>query len=129
MSYIKIWIHAVWGTKNREPVLKPLILQQVCSHIRSNAKEKEIYIDRINGYDEHIHILMLLKPVYSISKQMQLLKGESAHWANQIRLLRNDLQWADKFFAASVSENKIDAVRAYIDTANSPSKANVHRRV
>jgi putative transposase len=92
MSYIKIWIHAVWGAKNRGSVLKPLILQQVCSHIRSNAKEKEIYIDRINGYDEHIHVLMLLKPVYSISKQMQLLKGESAHWANHIRLLKNALQ-------------------------------------
>ena len=112
MSYIKIWIHAVWGTKGREPVLKPLILQQVCSHINSNAKEKGIYIDRINGYDEHIHVLMLLKSEYSISKQMQLLKGESAHWANEIHLLKNNLQWADKFFAASVSENKIESVRA-----------------
>ena len=78
MSYIKIWIHAVCGTKNREPVLKLPILQQVCSHINSNAKEKGIYLDRINGYDEHVHVLMLLKHDHSISKQMQLLKGESA---------------------------------------------------
>jgi putative transposase len=60
MSYIKIWIHAVWATKNREPVLKPEILKQICIHIHSNAKEKGIYIDRINGYYEHIHTLMLL---------------------------------------------------------------------
>ena len=114
MSYIKIWIHAVWGTKNREPILKPTILQQVCSHIVSNAKEKGIYIDTINGHDEHIHVLMLLKAENSISKQMQLLKGESAHWTNQTNLIKEGLGWADKYFAASVSENKIEIVRTYI---------------
>jgi len=80
MSYVKIWIHAVWGTKNRKPILKPPILQKVCSHIVSNSTEKGIYIDSINGHDEHLHVLMLLKAENSISKQMQLLKGESAHW-------------------------------------------------
>jgi REP element-mobilizing transposase RayT len=115
MSYVKIWIHAVWGTKNHEPVLKPPILEKICSHIGFNAKQKGIYIDRINGYDEHIHILMLLKSEYSISKQMQLIKGESAHWVNVSKLLKTKLEWADKFFAASVSESQIDSVRAYID--------------
>ena len=77
--------------------------------------EKNIFIDRINGYDEHIHTLMLLKHDLSISNQMQLLKGESAFWANKMGLLKGKLEWADKFFAASVSNDKIDAVRAYID--------------
>ncbi len=114
MSYIKIWIHAVWGTKNRERILNPTILQQVSSHIISNAKEKGIYVDTINGHDEHIHVLMLLKAENNISKQMQLLKGESAHWANQTGLIKDGLAWADKYFAASVSEDKIEFVRAYI---------------
>lgn len=114
MSYTKIWIHAVWSTKNRDRILKPPILKQVCSHIISNAKEKGIFIDTINGYDEHIHVLMLLKAENSISKQMQLLKGESAHWANKTGLIKEGLMWADKYFAASVSEDKIEIVRAYI---------------
>jgi putative transposase len=122
MSYIKIWIHAVWATKNREPVLKTEILKQICAHIHSNAKDKGIYIDRINGYDEHIHVLMLLKADNSISKQMQLLKGESAYWANQINLIKNNLEWADKFFAASVSDNKLDNIRAYIDNQQTHHK-------
>jgi putative transposase len=114
MSYIKIWIHAVWGTKNRQPVLKPSILQQVCIHILKNAKEKDIFIDRINGYDEHIHVLMLLKHDNSIAKQMQLLKGESAYWINKHHIIKGGLDWADKYSAASVSEDKLEIVRAYI---------------
>jgi len=115
MSYIKIWIHAVWGTKNRVPILKETVLKQVCLHIAANAKEKGIYIDRINGYDEHLHVLMLLKGDLSISKQMQLLKGESAFWANKQALIQTKLEWGDKYFAASVSEDKLEKVRAYID--------------
>ena len=115
MSHIKLWVHAVWGIKNRLPVLKSSILQKVCSHIAANAKEKGIYIDRINGYDEHLHVLMLLKHDLSISKQMQLLKGESAFWINREHLIKTKFEWADKYFAASVSEDKIEKVRTYID--------------
>ncbi len=46
---------------------------------------------------------------------MQLLKGESAFWANKNDVLKTKLEWADKFFAASVSEGKADVVRAYIN--------------
>lgn len=115
MSYVKIWIHAVWGTKHRTPVLQPPILAQLCRHIRENAKIKEIYIDRINGHCDHIHVLMLLKSEYDISKQIQLLKGESAFWANKTKLLRGNFEWADKYFAASVSESRLPFVRRYID--------------
>ena len=115
MSYIKIWIHAVWGTKHREPVLRPPILESVCSHILSNAREKQIYIDRINGHDDHIHVLMLLKYDLSISKQMQLLKGESAYWANRNDIVKGGLEWSAKYFAASVSNDKTDHVKKYID--------------
>lgn len=115
MSYVKIWIHAVWGTKHRQPVLQPPILAQLCAHIRENAKSKDICIDRINGHHDHIHVLMLLKSEYGISKQIQLLKGESAFWANKMKLVRGNFEWADKYFAASVSESRIRFVRRYID--------------
>jgi REP element-mobilizing transposase RayT len=115
MSYAKIWIHAVWGTKHRLPTLQPPILGQMCQHIRENAKLKGIYIDRINGYHDHVHVLMLLKSEYGISKQMQLLKGESAFWANKTKLINGNFEWADKYFAASVSEKSLRFVRQYIE--------------
>jgi REP element-mobilizing transposase RayT len=45
---------------------------------KTNAKLKEIYIDRINGYTDHLHCLMALNADMSISKAMNLIKGESA---------------------------------------------------
>lgn len=114
MSYVKIWIHAVWGTKKRIPFLKPPTLEKVCDHIRANAENKGIFIDSINGHDDHLHVLMLLKSEYSIAKQIQLLKGESAFWVNKNKIIDTKFEWADKYFASSVSDDKVERVRKYI---------------
>jgi REP element-mobilizing transposase RayT len=104
----------VWGTKNREPVLENAILESVCDHIKENAKLKSIFIECINGYSDHLHCLMLLNAETSISKQIQLIKGESSFWINKNKILRGRFEWADEYFASSVSEDKLDIARAYI---------------
>ena len=114
MAFVKIWIHAVWGTKNREPVLEKGILESVCDHIKENGKLKGIFIECVNGYSDHLHCLMLLNAGMSISKQMQLIKGESSFWINKNRIVKGHFEWADEYFASSVSEDKLDIVKAYI---------------
>ena len=114
MAFVKIWIHAVWGTKNREPVLEKEILESVCNHIKDNGKLKGIFIECVNGYSDHLHCLMLLNADASISKQMQLIKGESSFWINKNKIIKGHFEWADEYFASSVSEDKLDIVRAYI---------------
>jgi REP element-mobilizing transposase RayT len=116
MPFIKAWVHYVWATKNREPVLTDSIRQILFSHIRANAKEKGIYIDRINGYIEHVHCLVSLSSNQTIEKVAQLLKGESSFWFNhQSGISPTPLYWQNDYFAVSVSESGVDKVRAYID--------------
>jgi len=114
MAFVKIWIHAVWGTKNREPVLEKGILESVCNHIKENGKLKGFFIECVNGYSDHLHCLMLLNADISISKQMQLIKGESSFWINKNKIVKGHFEWADEYFASSVSEDKLDIARAYI---------------
>lgn len=114
MSYVKIWIHSVWGTKNKAPILSKEIRKELFQHIRQNAKNKEIYIDFINGYVDHIHCLLALNADMSIAKAIQLIKGEAAFWANKNKLMKTKLEWADEYFAVSVSESMIEKLRYYI---------------
>jgi len=75
MSYIKIWAHCVWSTKNRIPFLNDRIRGKVIFHIIENARSKGIYIDHLNGYNEHLHALISLGGKQSISDLMQKNKG------------------------------------------------------
>jgi putative transposase len=115
MAFVKIWVHAVWGTKNRFPYLTEKIKPDLIDHIKQNAKNKGIFIDCINGHTEHLHCLIGLNADMSISKVMQLIKGESAFWINKEKITTSKFEWADEYFAASVSESALDKVRGYIN--------------
>ena len=114
MPFIKVWIHLVWSTKNREPYLDKSIRQNVFAHIKENARKKDIYIDFINGYTDHIHCLISLGLDQTIAKTVQLLKGESSFWINKQQLTKQRFEWQDEYFAVSVSESVVDRVRDYI---------------
>ncbi len=114
MPYIKIWIHAVWTTKNREPYLKSDIRYDVFEHMRSYANDKGIYIDHINGYVDHVHALISLNADQNIAEIMNLIKGESSYWINKNELTENKFGWQNDYYAASISKSHLERVRSYI---------------
>jgi REP element-mobilizing transposase RayT len=114
MSYVKNWLHCVWGTKNRLPFLSGEIKNDVLDHIKTNAHDKGIYINILNGHSEHLHCLISLNPDQSLSKVMQLIKGESSFWINKNRLTKYKFEWAVEYFAVSVSDSQVSNVRKYI---------------
>ncbi len=114
MSFINVYVHYVWSTKNRIPFLTDNIRSDVFSHIRENAKSKNIFIDFINGYTDHVHALIALNDDLSIGKIAQLLKGESSHWINEKKLTDTKFGWQDEYLAVGVCDDKIDIVRNYI---------------
>ena len=116
MSFVKIWVHAVWSTKNREPFLNNSIRQDVFEHIHQNALSKEIYMEIVGGYVEHVHCLFRLKNDQTISKVVQLIKGESSFWINKQNLIKSKFHWQDEYFAVSVSESGIKSLKKYIST-------------
>jgi len=91
------------------------ICLQVLGHIRQNAKDKGIYIDRLNGDSDHLHCLFGLNADMTIAKTLQLIKGESAYWINKEKVMPVRFEWADEYYAVSVGESDMDRVRAYID--------------
>ncbi len=90
------------------------IRQKVFQHIRENAKAKDIYLDFINGYTDHVHCLISLGTDQTIEKIMQLIKGESSFWINKNRLCKTKFEWQDEYFAVGVCESILENVRKYI---------------
>ena len=115
MPHTKIWIHIVFSTFERKPLLNDSIRENIFKHIFDYSKSKDIYIDRINGYVDHVHLLLSLSRDQTISKVMQFIKGESSHWINKNNLTKEKFEWQDEYFAVSVSESKLEILKKYID--------------
>ena len=114
MSYVRIWVHLVFSTKTRNAFLSKEVRQNVQKHIISNCKEKDIFLQAINGYTDHLHCLISLGRDQSIAKVAQLIKGESSFWINKNKLVKEKFIWQDDYFAISVSESKVETVVNYI---------------
>jgi REP element-mobilizing transposase RayT len=93
-------------------------------HIKQNAVVKKIYLDRVNGYDDHLHCLVSLGSGQTLEKIAQLIKGESSYWFNNKSCFNSSkLEWQDEYWAVSVGESQLGSVRAYID-----NQATHHRK-
>lgn len=115
MPFVSVYIHCVFSTKNRIPYLDSKKLRnQVWFHLKEYAESQGIILDCANGYTDHCHCLISLKPTQSIAKIMKLLKGESSHWININKLTKDKFQWQAEYFAVSISKGALKSVREYI---------------
>jgi len=114
MSYISIWVHCVWTTKNRIPFLTDNIRDKVISHVLDNARSKHIYIDQLNGSLQHLHALISLGGSQSSSEIMQKIKGESSFWINKNKLTRIRFEWQDDSYCISLDYRQLNIIRKYI---------------
>ena len=105
MSWVRVWVHLVFSTKNKEPFLQTgEIRKKMLQHIKQNAEAKGIWLDCINGYHDHAHCLISLNKDQTTSKVAQLIKGESSFWINQAKLIDTKFIWQDDYWAVSVSD-------------------------
>ncbi len=114
MSYTNIMIHSVWRTKRSERILFNSTRKAILEHIKDNAVRNKIFIDTINAEPEHVHCLFRLNADLTVAKTINLIKGESSHWMNQYKIIPTKFEWADKYFAVSVSPSLLPVVRKYI---------------
>lgn len=115
-SQSKIWIHAIIGTKDRQPCITKDIEQKIYEHIKHKLEnELDCKLRKINGDTDHVHLLFLMSPLYSIKDIMQRIKGETSHWINQNELSRFKFAFQTGYGAFSVSESKLKDVERYID--------------
>lgn len=113
-SFHNIWLHFIWGTKNRKRVITNEIKSKLIHHYFEYAKENDIKIDCINGDVDHLHLLIQLKPNQSPSTIANLLKGESSNWINKNDFIRGKFAWQNGYGVFSVSHSNVGKVRQYI---------------
>ena len=113
-TYHALWVHLIWGTKYRQPLIIPSLKYKLYDKMREIAKEKGYCLDFINGVEDHVHLLMGLKPSQSIPVIVKNLKGITHDWIRDEQLSETYFHWQDGYAAISVSPDRVPRVRGYI---------------
>lgn len=109
-----VYIHAVWCTAGRQPILTRIVRKVLFPSIKKTAEEKGIQVMAVNGSDEHTHCLFKLMPVQSVSVIINQLRNESENWLNNNKFFPDPFEWDDAYWAWSVSPSTIDKAVEYI---------------
>ena len=113
-SFNKIWIHAIWSTKDRHPFIHSNVEHKIYHFISEQFREQGCPVSIINGMPDHVHCLFLLSPQKSIAEVIKQIKGSSSHYINQNNLIVDKFSWQTGYAAYSVSESVVDKVHNYI---------------
>ena len=113
-SYCRCWLHFVWATLDRRPLLPKSAAAKVSGYLTDYAREKGIYM-RINFVNaDHVHALIDLPATRAIEEVVQLLKGSSSHWVNENDVVPGKFAWQRGYGAFSVSHSGVEEVGSYV---------------
>ena len=113
-SFNKIWIHAIWSTNERLPLIHKTVETKIHHFIAEELSKQGCPVTIINGMPDHIHCLFLLNPQKSIAEVIKQIKGSSSHFINQKNLIAEKFAWQTGYAAYSVSQSAVDKVFQYI---------------
>ena len=122
-SLSKIWIHAIWSTKNRLPFIEKNHEQLIYQYIQNEFQELGCPLKIINGMPDHIHCLFLLNTQKSIADIIKQIKGSTSHHINQNNLCTYRFAWQTGYAAYSISESIVEKVFSYIENQKEHHKS------
>src|SRR5207247_11373877 len=113
-NFSALHYHVIFSPKNREPWIHQEIEQRVWSYIGGIARENDMKALLVGGIENHVHLLLGIPAVLSVSKALQLIKGGSSGWMKETFPGLNGFAWQDGYAAFSVSKSQIAEVGEYI---------------
>ena len=113
-TYTQICYHVVFSTKGREPVLKAPRREELFRYIGGILKNRQSHLLRINGVEDHLHILTSLHPTVSLADLVKDIKTGSAHWNKEKSVFPMFSHWQDGYAAFTHSPREIDGLIEYI---------------
>ncbi|HEV8573318.1 MAG TPA: IS200/IS605 family transposase [Dehalococcoidia bacterium] len=114
-TYTRLYVHAVWSTKDRRPLITPALQAKLYPYVGGIARKHGFTTVAVGGIEDHIHILLTLPGNLSIAKAVQLIKGGSAKWVNDTVAVEGGFAWQEGYGAFTIGVSQVERTVAYIE--------------
>ena len=113
-SLVKNYIHIVFSTKHRRPLIHPPVEEELHKYLAGICKKLECSPLIVGGYTDHIHILCLLSKKIALMKLVEEIKSHSSKWIKSKGPEYTTFYWQDGYAAFSVNPKGVERVTTYI---------------
>jgi putative transposase len=117
-SFYDCKYHIVFTPKYRGKILEGQVGKEVRRIIRQICKWKGFEILEGSVCPDHIHIVVIIPPKYSVSYAMSIIKGKSSSWIKKKNkkykdICKNGSLWARGYFVSTIGIDEV-IIRRYV---------------
>ena len=113
-THTAISYHIVFSTKDRIPALTQDRREDLFRYIGGIIRNRRGHLYRINGVEDHVHILTGLHPIVCLADFVKEIKTGSAHWIKEKAVFKRFSHWQDGYGAFTCSQREITGLIEYI---------------
>jgi len=113
-SYRQILYHLTFHTRNNEKVFHSYGNKELFKYIWGVIKNKKCKLFRINGVEDHIHIVCDLHPSIALADLVKDIKVSSSIWIKEKGICPLFSYWAESYGAFTLSVKEKDSIVKYV---------------
>ena len=113
--YTQLYLHVVWATWDRLPLVTVVLEQVVYSNIRAKCAEIKCPCLAIGGMPDHVHLLVRLHSAVSAAEFAKDVKGSTSHLVTHRAAPAEFFKWQGGYGAFTVAKDGVPGVTAYIE--------------
>jgi putative transposase len=113
-SLVKLLVHVVFSTKNRTNLIAPEIEDGLFGYMHGIVENNKSKLILANGTANHVHLLISLGKIISISELVGDIKRDSSVWIKKQGSQFKNFHWQKGYGAFLVGQTQIEEVLKYI---------------
>ncbi|HZE94006.1 MAG TPA: IS200/IS605 family transposase [Gemmatimonadales bacterium] len=114
MSTHQLFIHIVWTTLDRQPMIDRTTRDFLDSFLRKTASKQDVEVVDLAILKTHVHLVVRTPPRLDLPRLVQFFKGGSSYTASRLPGNKLGLRWAPEYSATTVSPKHLDRVGRYL---------------
>ena len=114
-SLSKLYVHIVFHVKNKDVLIRAEDEKELYAYIGGIIKANESFPIRINGTENHLHILTTMSKNLPLAKLVEEIKRNSSRWIKSKGDRYHLFAWQGGYAGYTVSQSKIPVVEKYIE--------------
>lgn len=112
--YSQIYLHVTFSVKNHQPLLSKNWRVELFKYISGITSNKKHILLQVNGVEDHIHLLLCIKPTVVLSDVIRDIKANSSRFINEKGWVKGKFEWQEGFGVFSVGHTQVSTVVNYI---------------
>jgi putative transposase len=112
--WTQLYLHLVWATWDRQPLLVPGLRERVYECIQAECVRQRVDVLAIGGIEDHVHLLVRVPATIAPADLVKQVKGASSHMVNQEIRPPFYFKWQGAYGAFSLSKRHVPTIREYV---------------